>query len=90
MQAVPCLRGCALLRTLDLSFNRIASPGALLALRPCVRLQVVSLNDNAVSRLGGYRQLLAALCPALCELDNLPLDAQGAHLLPILTYADVC
>ena len=34
-------------QTFDLSFNRIAAPAALLALRPCVRLQVVSLNDNA-------------------------------------------
>ncbi len=48
--------GCAMLRSLDMSFNQIASSRALLALRPCVKLETVALNDNPVSLLGTRRR----------------------------------
>ena len=45
-----------MLRSLDVSFNQIASPRALLALRPCVKLETIALNDNPVSLLGKSRR----------------------------------
>lgn len=44
--------------------------------------ETLSLNDNEVAMMCGYRCVVAGICPALKELDNLPLDGtETEHLV---------
>ena len=51
--------------------------GALQALRPCLCLETAALNDNPVALHPRYRALVAAVCPAVKELDGLVLTGAG-------------